>query len=221
MSRAICPQLSTSLPSGLTVDIGAFDVWPVQGPVRSPSPPVVETVNESVEESQQPTAAAAVPPAAPANTSKPKPSFSKQKLLANRSLFLNPSYCGFFAADELVEVVAWNMSTAFPRNNRQTLRRHEFYTYIGERMLNFKDQRHNNPSDAPSPETVRLSHGRREGNEIHVPCPRTKARERCLVCRLELGSGRRSGLRQPGPSPRQRGQNCDKRLRRSSASSGL
>ena len=61
-------------------------------------------MNESVEESQQPTAVAAVPPATPANTSKPKPRFSKRKLLANRSLFLNPSYRGFFA-DELVEVV--------------------------------------------------------------------------------------------------------------------
>ena len=98
---------------------------------------------------------------------------------------------GYFALLDCMLLNAWlgwNISCQqIP--NRWELPRHEFYTYVAERMLNFKDDRgYCSRQQAPTPETIRLQHGLREGDTIHMPCPKKKLGQvKCLVCRLELG----------------------------------
>ena len=87
---------------------------------------------------------------------------------------------GYFALLDCMLLNAWlgwNISCQqIP--NRWELRRHEFYTYVAERMLNFKDDRgYCSRQQAPSPETIRLQHGyythampKEEARSSQMPC---------------------------------------------------
>jgi hypothetical protein len=100
---------------------------------------------------------------------------------------------GFFAILDcmlLNAYIAWNLSTSTARLNRQPLKRHQFYTYFAERLLNYKED-----AILMSPRTTRLQAGKRSGCDVHVPVP-CVTRARCSVCRLELGMDK--GLGQKG-----------------------
>jgi len=84
-------------------------------------------------------------------------------------------------------LIAWNLSCSEHRSNRRPLKRHEFYTWVAECMMNYRD-----PSILPrSPEQVRdASLGLCPGREVHRPVQAPK-RSRCVVCRLDCNYERK------------------------------
>ena len=87
----------------------------------------------------------------------------------------------------LNSLIAWNQSTASPHNSRKTMKRYEFYTYIAERLLNFRDSSPlpmDGSASVANESVFTVEEGSSRGN--HVPVSGAK-RDRCLVCRLELG----------------------------------
>jgi len=87
----------------------------------------------------------------------------------------------------LNSLIAWNISCSEHRSNRRPLKRHEFYTWVAECMMTYKD-----PSILPrSPEQVRdASAGLCTGREVHRPV-QAKRRSRCVVCRLDTNYERK------------------------------
>jgi len=84
-------------------------------------------------------------------------------------------------------LIAWNLSCSEHRSNRRPMKRHEFYTWVAECMMNYRDS-----SLLPrSPEQVRdASLGLCIGREVHRPV-QAPQRSRCVVCRLDCNYERK------------------------------
>lgn len=84
----------------------------------------------------------------------------------------------------LNSLIAWNMSVSeLRRSGRRTLKRHEFFQYIAQSLLDYQE-----PSDretTPSPEQVRKNQAHLFiGDSVHIPTQSLRG-IRCMVCRLE------------------------------------
>ena len=94
-------------------------------------------------------------------------------------------YLGIIDCMLLNSWIAWNASVEKMqrRTGRSKLKRHEYFSYIAESMLNYKDDSDIKPaaSDNPTGTSAVL---RQIGDEIHIPLPAKKS-TRCSVCRLE------------------------------------
>jgi hypothetical protein len=76
--------------------------------------------------------------------------------------------------------IAWNMSVEERGTSRRHLDRHEFFWYVAQSLLNYRE-----PDSAPSPEQVRKSNAHLFiGESVHVP-RQSSIGVRCIVCRLE------------------------------------
>ena len=80
-------------------DFGSLPTEAIQAAYETPRRDAAVTENRN---DDQPVAATGINQKA--NTSKPKPTFARRKLLGNSSLFLLPQYRGFFT-DHMVEIV--------------------------------------------------------------------------------------------------------------------
>ena len=82
----------------------------------------------------------------------------------------------------LNSLIAWNIAASDPDLKRIRMQRYEFYTWIAESLLHYKDRN----VEPPTPEAVR--DGKAEGilgdSTIHRPVA-TVGRQRCAVCKLE------------------------------------
>jgi len=82
----------------------------------------------------------------------------------------------------LNSLIAWNLSCSHPtRNQRRRLLRHEFYFWVAEAMLTYKD-----PSlHIRSPEKIReATAGMIEDQAVHRP-QHAPPKSRCAVCKLD------------------------------------
>jgi len=81
----------------------------------------------------------------------------------------------------LNSLIAWNLGCEEYRSNRRPLKRHEFYTWVAEAMMTYRD-----PSIiVRSPEQMRAATaGLCTGVDIHRPIQAPK-RSRCAVCKLD------------------------------------
>lgn len=91
--------------------------------------------------------------------------------------------------------IAWNMSVdESPRTGRRKLKRHEFFQYVSQSLLDYRE-----PTLAYgnlSPEQVRQYQAYQYiGDEVHIPRVADKG-SRCIVCRLELRWKKELGQKQ-------------------------
>jgi hypothetical protein len=84
----------------------------------------------------------------------------------------------------LNSLIAWNLSVnELKRSGRRHLKRHEFFQYIAQSMLNYRERTGNGPT---TPEQIRESTSHLfVGDTVHIPTQASSRHIRCIVCRLE------------------------------------
>jgi hypothetical protein len=85
-------------------------------------------------------------------------------------------------------LVAWNLSAKIPQLNRPVLKRHEFFWYVAQCMLDYKEEHLATPATTTAVSSTNTRRSCTETNNKpndHIPIPMHDGNAKCAVCKLD------------------------------------